>query len=129
MRQRRTWDSTSILAALLCVGPQVATSLHLGLPNDFSLWEWFTIFPIAALLLGMPQIVMLAFVRASSWQALRFSCVIASFGMLSIYWYYVATTDLVSSSTASISLLITQLVMAVVSGIAVGVLASRDARQ
>ncbi len=122
MERRRNWDAISIAAAMLCGGPELVTNLHLGLPPDLRWWEWLTVVPIAAALLGTPQLTMLAFVRATRWQFLRVICVIVSGGMLALYYYYLRTGDLTSSSTAVVGLFFLQFYMAIASAMGAGVL-------
>lgn len=116
------WDALSIVAAVLCIGPEVVTSFHLGLPTDLAWWEWLTIIPIAALLLGVPQLVMLAYVRAIRWKPMRLICVAGSAAMLGYYYYRLVTGDLSSSSTAAVGLFFLAFYMALAAA-AVGAVA------
>lgn len=104
MERRKTWDALSIVAAVLCIGPEGVTSLHLGLPSDLAWWGWLTILPISALLLGMPQLAMLTYVRFVRWKPLRFICLAVSAAMLGYYHHRLTTSDLSSSSTAAVGL-------------------------
>jgi hypothetical protein len=87
MEHRRSWDALSIGAVILCGAPEVVTNVTLGLPSDLRWWEWLIVVPIGALMLATPQLAMLAFVGAVRWQLLRVICLIASVGMLGLYYY------------------------------------------
>ena len=112
MERGKNWDALSIVAAVLCIGPEVVTSFHLGLPSGLVWWEWLTILPISALLLGMPQFAMLAYVRTVCWKPLRLICLAGSAAMLGYYYYRLTTGDLSSSSTAGVGLFFLVIYMA-----------------
>jgi hypothetical protein len=122
MKLRQKWDALSIAAVILCAAPEVVTHTELPLPTDLLWWEWVTVMPMAALLLGTPQLAMLGFVKLARWQALRLLCLMASVGMLGPYYYYLTTTDLMISSTAVVGLFFVQFEMAIASGVVAGLL-------
>lgn len=118
MARAKKWDSLSIAAAVLCAAPEVVTGLHVGFPNDVGL----IVVPIAALLLGTPQIAMLAYVLTARTTALRVVYLATSVAMLGYYYHRLTTGDLSSSSTAGVGLFFVVFYMALGSAAAGAVL-------
>jgi hypothetical protein len=96
--------------------------MHLGLPDDVSWWALVALLPISAVLLGTPQLAMLAYVRAAGSKALRFVYLAASAGMLGYYHYRLSNADLSASSTAAVGLYFLAFSLAVASAAAGGIL-------
>lgn len=113
----KSWDSLSIAAALLCVVPQIVTTAYSGVPNDLG-WILPIVLLFSTAMLAVPQLVMLAFVRASKSKALRTFFLLASFGTLIAYALFVPTVDLASDAQAGLAFPFFQLYMAGVAGIA-----------
>ena len=104
MKRAQNWDVFSIVGAVLCVGPEVVTSFHSGLPTELTLGELLTVVSMSALFLGLPQLVMFGYVRAVRSKRLRLLCVAGSAAFLGYYYYRLVSGDLSSSSTAGVGL-------------------------
>lgn len=120
------WDCPSVVAAVLSVGPEIVTTAHLGLQTGLAWWGWLTVVPIEALLLGAPQLVLLAFVRAIRRKPLRTICVAVSAAMLGYYSYRLITGDLSSSSTAAVGLFFSAFYLALAAAVSGAVLLFLD---
>ena len=93
MENPRRWDALSAAAAILFLVPAVATDLHLGLPSGPASWPWLLWLVVSALVLGSPQIVMLAYVRASRSRGLRVFYLSASVALLGLFFFYLTNND------------------------------------
>ena len=122
MDRGKKWDALSIVAGVLCIGPEVVTDFHLGLPTDLASWEWLTIVPMTTIFLGLPQLVMLAYVSVVRSHPIRLVCVAGSVALLGYYYYRLITGDLSSSSTAAVGLFFLAFSMAL-TAMAVGAVA------
>ena len=122
MNLREKWDAVAIVSAILCVGPEVVTTVHVGLPSDVAWLELLLLLPISAILLGMPQLIMLGLILAAQSKWLRLIYLAASAAMLGYYTYRLVTGDLSSSSTAAVGLFFIGFYLALASAAAGGVL-------
>ena len=102
------WDPLSLVAAVLCVAPPtfMLMTIDAGALGDI---DWLSLilmfgstvalFPV----LSAPQLAMLFLVRKSQSAGLRALFLVASISMAGIYWSFVRTADLTSTSTAGLA--------------------------
>lgn len=107
----KSWDSLSIAAAILCVVPEIITVAYLGIPNDLG-WLLPVVLLFSTAMLAAPQVVLLAFIRASKKRALRVFFVLASAGTLVAYALLVPSVDLASDAQAALAFPVFQFFMA-----------------
>ena len=122
MTGRRRWDAVAVLAAMLCIGPEMVAAAHWGLPDDLPWWELAFLLPFSAILLGMPQLAMLGLIRAAQPNWLRLVYLAASAVMLGYFSHRLMTDDLTSSSTAAVGLFLVSFYLALGSTAAGGFL-------
>lgn len=111
-----------ILAWSLCLAPMAMSLLTGRISSDLGWGEYLTIIPFAAVILGAPQIAMLAVVMLSKKQLVRVLAVILSTGMAMYFLYFIVTADFTGSSTASLGMFFVQLYLAAGAFLVMGVL-------